>query len=118
MKLSVPGGPRRGARYTLAAMTFWQATEQILMKARRPITAAEILNRATRAGLITTAGKTPLRTLTATLYMRSKDDRRIERVFEPGPVRARRGTVRWQFREDARAGFQNESVKRVEPGRG
>jgi hypothetical protein len=83
-------------------VTFWQATEYVLRKAHQPIPAGEILRRAMDAGFITTMGKTPLRTLTATLYLRSKADPRLERVFEPGPTRARRGTVRWQIRGGAR----------------
>jgi len=84
-------------------MTFWQATEKVLTKVNRPMTSREILQRALDEGLITTAGKTPLATLQAILYVRSKRDPTLERVFEQGPTRARNGTVRWRLRRHPRA---------------
>ena len=67
-----------------------------VMSRRRPMTAAEILDKALRRGLITTQGRTPLRTLEGALYTEEKQpDSRVKRVFEPGRTRARRNTVRW-----------------------
>jgi HB1, ASXL, restriction endonuclease HTH domain len=83
-------------------MTFWQATQKILSNVNRPMTAREILQRAVNGGLIVSEGKTPLATLTATLYQECKRDSRLERVFEPGPTRAKRGSVRWTLRRQAR----------------
>jgi hypothetical protein len=85
-------------------MTFWQATQKVLTNVDRPMTAREILKRAVDAGLIVSQGKTPLATLTATLYEESNRDSSLERVFEPGPTRAKRGSVRWRLRRSARAG--------------
>jgi HB1/ASXL restriction endonuclease-like protein with HTH domain len=79
-------------------MTFWQAIQNVLTKTSRPMTAREILERAVSGGLIVSHGKTPLATLTATLYEESKRDSRLQRIFEQGPTRAKRGTVRWTIR--------------------
>ena len=83
-------------------MTFWQATQKVLTSTNRPMTAREILQRAVNDGLIVSQGKTPLATLTATLYEEYKRDSRLERVFEQGPTRAKRGTVRWTLRRQRR----------------
>jgi HB1, ASXL, restriction endonuclease HTH domain len=53
-------------------MTYWQATEKVLTNVNQPITAREILQRAVSRGLIATKGKTPLASLQAVLYVRSK----------------------------------------------
>jgi hypothetical protein len=83
-------------------MTFWQAAERILSRANRPMTAQEILQRAISTGLISSKGKTPLQTVRARLYDRRKRDPRLERVFDQGPTRAKRGSVRWTLRRQAR----------------
>ncbi len=83
-------------------MTFWQATEKVLTNVNQPMTAREILQRAVSRGLIATKGKTPLASLQAVLYVRSKRDPRLERVFDQGPTRAKRGTVRWRLRRQPR----------------
>jgi hypothetical protein len=84
-------------------MTFWQATEKVLMNVKRPMSAREILDQAVRNGLITSQGKTPLATLNAVLYQKYALDPRLERIFEPGRIRAKRGSVRWTLRRQSRA---------------
>jgi hypothetical protein len=79
-------------------MTFWEAAERVLRKSRQPLTTEEILRRAMAGGL-ETAGKTPSATLAAVLYRRAKLDSDLERVFETGPKRARRQSVKWRMRE-------------------
>jgi hypothetical protein len=78
-------------------VTFWQAAEKVLTNRNQPMTAREIFERAVDRGLIDTRGKTPLATLEAMLYMHSKRDPRLERVFEQGATRAKRGSVRWRL---------------------
>ena len=61
------------------------------------MTAQEILQRAVTNGLISSKGKTPLQTVRARLYDRCKRDPRLERIFDQGPTRAKRGSVRWRY---------------------
>ena len=65
------------------------------------MTAREIIDEAVRRGLLRPAGKTPEATLTAQLYLHVRDAPapRLTRLHEPGPTRARRGSVRWALRE-------------------
>ncbi len=84
-------------------MTFWQMSEKVLAHANQAMTTREILQQAINSGLIVTKGKTPLATLRATLYTRSNRDPRLERVFEQGSTRAKRGSVRWRLRRQPRA---------------
>ena len=77
-------------------MTYLEAAVEVLRQAGRPLTDAEITERAIELGLIGAVGKTPRQTMSATLYVRSKDpSSRIRRIAEPGATRARRGSVRW-----------------------
>lgn len=78
-------------------MTFWQAAERVLSETKDPLTADQIVERASRAGLIASKGKTPHRAMSAVLYLRAKRDDRLERVYTPGARRARRGTVKWRL---------------------
>src|SRR5713226_8928026 len=79
--------------------TFAEAAAAVLRRARRPMTANQITKAALAGGLIKTAGRTPYKTMEARLYA-SANARLlgIERVFEPGIQRARRGSVRWRLR--------------------
>lgn len=80
-------------------MTYIEAAIVVLRRAGRPMTDAEITERAIALGLIKTAGKTPRQTMSAALYVQSKDPSApIRRIAEPGPTRARRGSVRWTLR--------------------
>jgi hypothetical protein len=78
-------------------MTYLDAALQVLEAAGRPMTAREITDEALRRGLIAPAGRTPEATMSAALYTCSlaNSGTRLQRVFGPGPTRARRGSVRW-----------------------
>jgi hypothetical protein len=82
-------------------MDFLAAAIEILRSNRRPMTVAEITSEAMSRGLLKSAGKTPAATMSARLYthVRDADVQRVRRVFEPGTMRAVRGTVRWELVE-------------------
>jgi hypothetical protein len=62
------------------------------------MTVAEITAEALRLGILHTAGKTPEKTMSAALYQAAgASDSPVRRIYEPGPQRARRSTVRWQI---------------------
>lgn len=84
-----------GRRYA-AGVTFLQAAEAVLRRAKKPMTAAEITDVALRRGLLQTSGKTPVATMSSRLYGRPSDSP-IRRVFTPGTQRARRESVRWIY---------------------
>ena len=77
--------------------SFLDAAVAVLADAGRPLTADEIVERASEAGLLPSVGKTPIASMTARLYVHVRDAEhpRVIRVFEPGQQRARRGSVRW-----------------------
>jgi restriction system protein len=81
-------------------MTFLQAAVAILKESSRPMTAKELAGAALSRGLMSTRGKTPEATLTAGLYRQVKRQPGgpLFRVADPGPSRARRGSVRWEWR--------------------
>lgn len=58
--------------------------------------AEEITDEALAKGLIQTRGKTPVATMTATLYAVPPDGP-IRREFVQGAQRAKRGSVRWTW---------------------
>ena len=77
--------------------TFLDAAVRVLRTRRRPMTVAEITAEALRLGILHTAGKTPEKTMSAALYQAAgASDSPVRRIYEPGPQRARRSTVRWQ----------------------
>lgn len=83
---------------------YLEAAVAVLEASDRPLTAGEITAEAVRRGLVRPAGKTPEATMTARLYVHVRDDPapRVVRLAEPGPNRARRGSVRWTLtRPDA-----------------
>jgi hypothetical protein len=80
-------------------MTFYEAALTILKSSRKPLTCEEITERALERGLIVSRGKTPVATMSAALYSRLGTDPQLVRTGARGPVRARRGTVRWTLRE-------------------
>lgn len=63
----------------------------------------EITDEAIRQGYLSPFGKTPAATMSACLYVTTRDDPdcAIKRVFESGAARAVRGSVRWTVREAA-----------------
>jgi hypothetical protein len=65
------------------------------------MTATEIARVAIERGLVESSGKTPDATLTAQVYVRLRDhpQGQLRKIAEPGPLRARRDSVRWAWRE-------------------
>lgn len=78
-------------------MTFYEAALAVLRSAGRPLSTAEITERALAAGLITTSGRTPEATMSAALYKAAASSTELKKLDEPGQTRARRGTVRWSL---------------------
>lgn len=82
-------------------MTFLDAAFQILKSTGRPLTVREITEHALKQGLIDTCGKTPAASMSAALYKALRTSDHLVKLEEPGPVRARRGSVRWTTRTDS-----------------
>jgi hypothetical protein len=80
--------------------SFLEAALTVLADAERPLTSREVGQRVVERGLVDTSGKSPEATVTAALYVTLRDNRvpGLERHYEPGPTRARRGSVRWRYR--------------------
>ncbi len=80
-------------------MTYLAAAEAVLKGARAPLTVQEITELALKRGLIRPAGRTPVATMSATLYgaVNTHPNGSIQRKYTPGPARARRGSVRWAW---------------------
>lgn len=81
-------------------MKFLGAALEVLAEATRPLTSREVAERVIERGLVLTSGKTPEASLTAALYVALRDARApgLERLSDPGPTRAKRGSVRWRYR--------------------
>jgi hypothetical protein len=79
--------------------TFLDAAVAVLRGANGPLTSREITERALRARLLVTAGKTPWKTMDAALYASNAVGGSIERFAREGAVRAVRGNVRWRLRD-------------------
>jgi hypothetical protein len=80
-------------------VTYIDAAIEILRRNDRPMTDAEIIEQAVASGLIESTGKTPRQSMSAVLYLKAKDSTSpVRRIAQPGPTRARRGTVRWVLR--------------------
>ena len=80
-------------------MRYIEAAVEILRRNDRPMTRSEITDQALASGLIPTIGKSPGQSMSAALYLHAKKPASVvRRVAEPGPTRARRGTVRWTLR--------------------
>jgi hypothetical protein len=80
---------------------YLNSARAVLQAARRPMTTQEITAEATRLGLLRPAGKTPEATMSAALYIHTRDvpTAAIVRLHDAGPTRARRGSARWVWRE-------------------
>jgi hypothetical protein len=89
-------------------MTYYEAALQVLRSARHPLTTREITDSAIERGLITPTGKTPYNTMAAELYLRLRDDPGLVKIEEPGPQRAKQGSVRWTLRHAAPASRDHE----------
>ena len=77
-------------------MTFLEAAEKVLKSARRPLTTREVVEEALKKGLIQPQGKTPVASMKAVLYA-APPGTPIRRLYDEGPSRARRGSVRWHY---------------------
>lgn len=78
-------------------VTYRSAAAAVLKAAKGPMTCHEVTELALKRGLITTTGKTPAASMSAALYsaIRTDPEGAIRRVYEPGPTRAARDSVRW-----------------------
>jgi hypothetical protein len=80
-------------------VTYLDAARAVLGSAKGPMSTQQILNEAKRRGLVTAAGKTPLKSMSACLYVAAKrPDGAVEAMSERNLQRAVRGSVRWQLR--------------------
>jgi len=79
-------------------MKYYEAALQVLKSADHPLTVAEITDQAVHKGLIAPKGSTPYATMRASLYTRVQVDPELVKIHTPGPVRAKRGSVRWTLR--------------------
>jgi hypothetical protein len=96
--LDAPSGATRSP-ITLAPMgTYLQAAAAVLREAPRPLTTREVTEAALEMGLISPQGTTPEQTMSAALYTAGPGTP-IAREYEPGSARARRGSVRWRYRD-------------------
>ena len=79
------------------AMTYLDAAVEVLEATGHPLTTREVIDEAIRRGLVKPTGKTPEATMSAALYCHvlKGEPKKVARVAEPGPGRARRGSVRW-----------------------
>jgi hypothetical protein len=90
-------------------MTFLDAAVAVLKRSNRPLSSAEITERALVSGQLETSGKTPEASMTAALYKEANADRpRVRKISEPGATRAARGSVRWRL-VDPQPGDQGEA---------
>jgi hypothetical protein len=82
-------------------VSFLGAATAILKETGREMTASEIARVAIECGLVESSGKTPDATLAAQLYVHLRDHPHgpLKKIAEPGPLRARRDSVRWAWRE-------------------
>jgi HB1, ASXL, restriction endonuclease HTH domain len=77
------------------------AALSVLREHRQPMTLREIEIRIRQEGLVRPVGRTPDRTLSARLYeyWHSHPAGNLVRHAEPGPTRAKRGSVYWIWRD-------------------
>jgi len=80
-------------------VTYLEAAVAVLKASRRSMTTEEITEAAIHKGLIQPRGRTPTATMSAALYrhLQRADAPALEREFQPGIERAKRGSVRWRY---------------------
>lgn len=79
-------------------MSFADAAIAVLSDRGAALTTKEVTEEALRRGLIPATGKTPVASMSAALYREVLQQRaRIKRIAIEGPVRARRGSVKWKL---------------------
>jgi hypothetical protein len=79
-------------------ITYREAVLFVLREAGHPLTTREIIDSVIASGLVIPGGKTPDATMSALLYRTLKADSELMKMEEPGPWRAKRGTVRWALK--------------------
>jgi hypothetical protein len=79
-------------------MRYREAAIEVLRAAKHPLTVQEITDQAIKGGLIAPNGKTPVATMSATLYVRLRNDPVLVKLEDRGDKRAKRGSVRWTLR--------------------
>jgi hypothetical protein len=80
-------------------MTYYDVAIQVLRSAQEPLTTREVTERAIETGLITSRGKIPDATMSATLYEHVRNDVQLAKLEAPGNGRAKWGSVRWTLRD-------------------
>lgn len=86
-------------------MTYAEAAIKVLARSREPLTLKELVGQCLRDGLIAPSGRTPEKTMAATLYVLiAAPHPAIRKVERRGPHRAVRGSVRWTLNQLAEAG--------------
>ena len=82
-------------------MSFLTAGISILKETGLEMTATEVARIAIERGLVPSSGRTPDATLAAQLYVHVREHPQgpLQKIAEPGTMRARRGSVRWAWRE-------------------
>jgi hypothetical protein len=80
-------------------VTYLAAAIAVLKASRKPMTTSAIVEAALRKGMIRPRGKTPVATMSATLYVhiRQLEAAAVRREYRPGPTRAARDSVRWLY---------------------
>jgi HB1, ASXL, restriction endonuclease HTH domain len=77
-------------------MTYLEAAITVLRASSKPLTTTEIMERITRDDLVPITGRTPIATLTATLYRNLGSHPELSYVADrEGRKRAAKGAVRW-----------------------
>jgi hypothetical protein len=81
-------------------LAFRTAAIEVLRRAHQPLSAEEIVSRALAARLIAPSGKTPVKTMTAILYLdvARNAETPFLRVAREGRTRAARGSVQWTLK--------------------
>lgn len=79
-------------------MTYLEAALRVLRERGEALTVQEITDQALAASLITPAGKTPEASMSAVLYreVKSNPGGNLRKRSQPGTIRPRRGSVRFQ----------------------
>jgi hypothetical protein len=80
-------------------VTYLEAAVAVLKQSRTAMTTEEITDAAVRNGSIRPAGKTPAASMSAALYrhVQGEGPSVLQREFQPGEMRAIRGSVRWRY---------------------
>ena len=98
----LPHFGRAGCHHQLRENTeirYVDAAVAVLIEDGRPLTSAEITERAITRGLLNPGGRTPEASMSAALYLEAlRPGGRLIKIAIPGRIRAVRGSVRWTVR--------------------